>query len=430
MKLMILGDSPTKETGFARVVRRLLEAWLEAGVFEEIHIWGIGYWGYPHPYPPHVKIYPAAGPEDTRWESTANLSRFAKLAEGLKVTHLWMIQDVWGLHALAVFVMRLQRDYGTRTALYFPVDAPLDPSWTEIAGAVEFPVAYTQYGFEQMKQALETPLGDHKMDRRRREAVKRMRVLPHGCEPGFEPVGDIEALHAMRAEMTGGKCRPDDFLMVSVAVHQRRKGLTQTIQVWHALCKLLGEEEGARRRLHLYLHCEPINHTEGSSLPMILQQLGVEAGCHFPPKSYFLNNRPTLSDAKLNLLYNAADLLLSTSLGEGWGLPITEAMAAGTPVAAPAHTSLEEIIGASEGTGYGKRGYLLALAEHPDMVIGDNSRLRYRVDVGKAATQLRFAIQNPEHTGLGVRAASAWIRQPEMAWAFIAEQWLELMEAR
>lgn len=425
MKLLILGDSPTKETGFARVVRRLLEAWLKAGVFEEIHIWGIGYWGYPHAYPPHVKIYPAAGPEDTKWESVGNLQRFATLAEGIKPTHLWMIQDVWGLHALAVFVLRMRRDFGMRTALYFPVDAPLDPAWTEIVGAVEFPVAYTEYGWNEMKVALETPLGDQKMDKRRREAVKRMRVLPHGCEPDFFPVTDVAATLAMRHEMTGGKCRPQDFLIVNVSVHQRRKGLTQTIQVWNRLRELA---EADSRRFHLYLHCEPINHAEGSSLPMVLQQLGIEDGCHFPPQSYFLNHRPALGDGKLNLLYNSADLLLSTSLGEGWGLPVTEAMAAGTLVAAPAHSSLNEILGRREGTCWGKRGVLLPLADHPDMVIGDNSRLRHRVDVEKAAAQIWFAFQNPEDKAERVREGIEWITRPGRQWSYIARQWLELME--
>lgn len=422
--LMILGDSPTKETGFARVVRRLLECWLAADVFDEIHVWGIGYWGYPHSYPEHVRLYPACGPEDTKWESTANLSRFAKLAEMVKPSHIWMIQDVWGLHALAVFLIRMRSDYGTRVTLYFPVDAPLDPAWTEIVGAVDHPVAYTEYGRQEMTVALQSPLGDRKMDVRRRDAVKRLRVIPHGSDPCFLPVNDYDTMRGMRAEMTRGKCRPEDLLIVAVAVHQRRKGLTQTIQVWHRLCELLKD---LGRRIHLYLHCEPINRGEGSSLPMVLQQLGVEAGCHFPPESYFVNGRPTLSDEKLNLLYNCADLFLSTSLGEGWGLPVTEAMAAGTPVAVPDHTSLVEIVGRDRFP-HGERGTLLPLLDQPDMVIGDNSRLRYRVDVDGAATQLRFAIENPEHTSTRLRAALEWVRRPEMQWDFIARQWLELME--
>lgn len=416
--LVILGDSPTKETGFARVVRKLLEHWLEARVFDQILIWGVGYWGMPHSYPAHVKIFPAAGPEDGRWESLANLQRFAGLLTSAKPTHLWMLQDVWGLHSLALLVKRMQEG-GTRTACYFPVDAQLDPTWTDILGAVEFPVAYTEYGKSQATRALGVPNGDNKMDRLRREAIKRLRVIPHGVDECFTPLPGTR--DDMRAELTGGEIGPGDTLLINVAVHQRRKGLTQTIQLYHALRE-------QHPKLRLYLHCEPVNQSEGSSLPMVLRQLGIKKGVHFPPQSYFVHGRPTLADEKLNRLYNAADLFVSTSLGEGWGLPVTEAMGAGCPVAAPAHTSLLEIIGYGESTIYGDRGILLPLCPHPDMVIGDNSRLRHRVDVEGAAANIDYALRSPEVTSKRRRCAFEWVRRPEMQWGNIARRWLELFE--
>jgi glycosyltransferase involved in cell wall biosynthesis len=46
---------------------------------------------------------------------------------------------------------------------------------------------------------------------------------------------------------------------------------------------------------------------------------------------------------------------LSTSLGEGWGLGVTEALAAGLPVAVPRHTSCLEIQNGLEQRGMGDR---------------------------------------------------------------------------
>ncbi|SDU93392.1 glycosyltransferase family 4 protein [Pseudomonas sihuiensis] len=57
---------------------------------------------------------------------------------------------------------------------------------------------------------------------------------------------------------------------------------------------------------------------------------------------------PTLGDAELQGLYGAAERLWHPSYAEGFGLPVIEAMAVGTPVAVASGTSLDEIV--PEGT--------------------------------------------------------------------------------
>ena len=52
-----------------------------------------------------------------------------------------------------------------------------------------------------------------------------------------------------------------------------------------------------------------------------------------------------VSDDNLTCFYSGADLYVSASLYEGFGLPLLEAMACGTPVVALKTPSLEEIIG-------------------------------------------------------------------------------------
>lgn len=52
-----------------------------------------------------------------------------------------------------------------------------------------------------------------------------------------------------------------------------------------------------------------------------------------------------VSDEELVLLYNAASLFVFPSLYEGFGLPLLEAMACGTPVVAANNSSIPEIVG-------------------------------------------------------------------------------------
>ena len=54
---------------------------------------------------------------------------------------------------------------------------------------------------------------------------------------------------------------------------------------------------------------------------------------------------PRVSDEELVLLYNLANLFIMPSLYEGFGLPVLEAMACGTPVICSNRTSLPEVAG-------------------------------------------------------------------------------------
>lgn len=63
---------------------------------------------------------------------------------------------------------------------------------------------------------------------------------------------------------------------------------------------------------------------------------------------YVLNGRFT--EAEMARIYNSCDAYVSTSRGEGWNLPMTEAAACGLPVVAPRHTAHLEF--ASDGNAW------------------------------------------------------------------------------
>ena len=250
--------------------------------------------------------------------------------------------------------------------------------------------------------------------------IERMRVIPHGVEAVFRPL-TIKEKESVRKEAFRDRVKPNDFLIVNVNTNQRRKGVAQSLQVLRHLVDIRAAELRDKGETHLpqfrmYLHMPAENTEEQISMPLVARQLGLKEGTDiFYGRENFHMGRPKLTDEALNQVYNMADLYLTTSLGEGWGLGVTEAMAAGVVVAAPGHTSLAELLDD------GNRGIVLPIGQ-ADVVSGDNSRLRPRVDAVEAALAIIEWIEGCGKEDQRKRA-SDWVST--LGWDFIANELLE-----
>lgn len=117
----------------------------------------------------------------------------------------------------------------------------------------------------------------------------------------------------------------------------------------------------SRRILHVG-HCGPYKNVEGilRALPRATRLLGepvqfVKAGGPFTAAQRTLIGTLGIGDHVVHLgpvpddrlpqIYREADLLVMPSLHEGFGLPVLEAMASGTPVLAANRGSLPEVVG-------------------------------------------------------------------------------------
>jgi len=60
----------------------------------------------------------------------------------------------------------------------------------------------------------------------------------------------------------------------------------------------------------------------------------------------------SIEDEKLAELYAIADVYVSASFGEGFGLPILESLATGTPVIAPSNSSQVELVSGGKYEGH------------------------------------------------------------------------------
>ncbi len=122
---------------------------------------------------------------------------------------------------------------------------------------------------------------------------------------------------------------------------------------------------------------------------------------HPSPPVGILYNRP-LSVSQLAELYQSADCFISTSRGEGWGMPILEAMACGVPAIATAWSAPTTFVSATNGYPLPIRGLVPAT--------GDDRYVRgarWSAPDGDALVELlRHVATNPtERRAKGAQAA-------------------------
>lgn len=158
--------------------------------------------------------------------------------------------------------------------------------------------------------------------------------IPHGIETDvFKPID------RMQARITTG-LPADAFIVGMVAANKgypSRKAFTQQIEAFTEFKK-------KRSDAVLYIHAGKSEHGENSgiNLPEFIAFCGLEIGKDvFFPDQY--QNLIGFPDDWMNALYNSFDVLLSVSMGEGFGIPIVEAQSAGCPVIVGGWTSMDEL---------------------------------------------------------------------------------------
>ncbi|MBI4661490.1 MAG: hypothetical protein HY735_21930 [Verrucomicrobia bacterium] len=304
--------------------------------FERIDVWAIGYSGFPGSpgtvgenlwqNPPFV-LYPATYGNEP-WYHAQRLQALLNLILGGDYTQLWIVQDHFLLtrHHFAECLEEPCRRKNIKSFYYCPVDASMNPDWTRIVECVDVPVAYTEYG----RQELVRHVGAL-------PCSPQIRVIPHGVDTAIYRSVSREERAKLRIERTDGWLREDDLLLINVNANQRRKDPVRCLEILAAV------HRAEHKRFKLLMHT-PAKSADQVSLDSAAQQLGLTRGREWDHTGeLFASGDGALAETDVNLLYNIEDFHLTTTLGEGWGLGITEALAAGLTVLAPDHTACREI---------------------------------------------------------------------------------------
>ena len=113
-----------------------------------------------------------------------------------------------------------------------------------------------------------------------------------------------------------------------------RKAFQVQLRAWAAFAK---DKPGAR----LYIHTEPSNMWGGLDLPELCRNLGILDKVLFPDRYKNFLGMPA---DYMALMYNAADVYLGATMSEGFGIPIVEAQACGTPVIVTDFSAMPELV--------------------------------------------------------------------------------------
>ncbi|MHA3771310.1 glycosyltransferase family 4 protein [Verrucomicrobiota bacterium sgz303538] len=158
---------------------------------------------------------------------------------------------------------------------------------------------------------------------KQRIAADRLRTVYHGCRPSFRPFNKSDAQE--QVARTYGLTNP---YLITVGRIEPRKNPIRLLQAYDVFRRQVPDAPK--------LAFVGMKTWSGREFDSTIDRLGLRD---------FVIQLGHVPDADLPLLYSAAEFAVFTSLWEGFGLPVLEAFATGTPLVTSRTTSLPEIAG-------------------------------------------------------------------------------------
>jgi len=365
-------------TGFARVNHSIINN-LPEGKYEVHHL-AINYRGDPYPDAESL-MYPAIAGGDIY-----GLNRIPGLLKKVKPDLVFILNDTWVLPNYLQIIPENQK-----VVTYFPVDAgPLEAEWCKTIVERTTPVAYTTFGRQELLRQVDTDAD--------------VRIIPHGIDTKkFFPIDMLEA----RGQLEG--IAPESFVVLNSNRNQPRKRIDLTIK---GFAKFAQDKP---QKVMLYLHMGRVD--AGWDVIKLCERLGILHKLLLTSLDLSPNNYVT--DEKLNIIYNCADVGLNTSAGEGWGLGSMEMAVCRKAQILPDCSANTELYG-------GGRGYLMPISHHDTypMIMTEGAI----VSVDAVAEALEYYYQTPQVREADAQAIYDYFTQPGFKWSLVAQQWDKLFD--
>jgi glycosyltransferase involved in cell wall biosynthesis len=395
VKLIAIGFN-TAGTGLTRVMHAIMR---RLAGRHEIHYLGIGYSGETI-RDRGLTIYPT----NPKGGDVFAAFQAKKLIEEINPDLIFILHDIW----MYEYYLRIFGPYRDRLkiACYIPLDGKIinEEDAAPLKGA-DSVVVYTEFARAQFADAF----------RRLREKQSdvefpEITVIPHGVDLGsfypypqlmeasFASAGRVDAKHKVFGELQDAG---ESFVVLNASRPDKRKRVDLTIA---GFAKFAADKPS---NVRLCLHHAIMGEPEVEQTNSLIRQFNLEQRVYFNPLAGGI-----VGDRELNLLYNACDAGINTSMGEGWGLVSFEHGAAGAAQIVPDHTACGEI--------WRERGELIPPSNYykPEFSVLEMGE----VSAAGVAQALENLYRDPLRRQQLAQAAFEETHNPRYNWDFIAEQ--------
>jgi glycosyltransferase involved in cell wall biosynthesis len=317
MRILWASNAPFSPTGYgvqtAQVVERMRRDGHEVAVACNFGLQGSDTeWN-------GVKLYPGGV---TQYSDDILHAHSQHWASGSKLPSIVMpLFDVWALTNPSI-------DQIPRIAPWVPIDhQPSPPAVTKwLRKPNVMPVAMSKFGADMMS-----------VDKLEHE------YAPHAFD------GTVFKPTPFFSDAQGRKLRGRDLMGIEdhdafvVMMNSANKGKTPPRKAWGENLLAFAVFAEKRPDAILYLHTDESAALGGLNLHALIRACGIkEEQVRFVNQYLYRMNMP---QEALAGIYTDADVLLATSAGEGFGVPVIEAQACGTPVIVSAWTAQPELVG-------------------------------------------------------------------------------------
>lgn len=336
-----MADSPTLHTGFGRVIK---EIWVPLHLTGKYEIECVGFFHLDKeeeiPFPIHSTSKDDANrriPEDRFGKNS-----FSGFIDQFKPDLVWTCADLWMIEYIADCKKRNLYEWMG----YFPIDGePISKTWVPIIENMDYAVTFGKYGVNVIKNKTQNA---------------NLAFIPHGVNSEvFKPIGD-EQRNKVRKRIIGSDL--EKTIIGVIARNQPRKAFDKIFEAFFYLIhgeyiecnqcgkvsvfpyNLLTHEVSELTTCRKCLSSDCPHGVPRDDLILYLHGAVIDCGWYLTDlqNDYNLQGKIRvnneikigvgLSEEELNEIYNACDIFTLPTRGEGFGLPILEAMSAGVPI--------------------------------------------------------------------------------------------------
>jgi D-inositol-3-phosphate glycosyltransferase len=399
LKIITIGFN-TYGTGLTRVMHNIMRRLADR---HEIHYLGIGYSGEPV-----VDRGLTIHPTNPKGGDVFAAFQAKRMIEEIDPALVFILHDIWCFpHYLKILGPYRDR---LKIVCYIPLDGKIinEEDAASLEGADRV-VVYTQFARGEFEGAF-----DRLREKRGNGEFPSIDVIPHGVDrKGFHPFPQLlqasfassARTEAKRKVFAGLQDPENSFIVLNASRPDKRKRVDLTIAGFARFAA------GKPANVRLCLHHAIMGEAEKEQIGSLVERFELKDRVVLNPLGGGI-----VDDDTLNLLYNACDVGINTSMGEGWGLVSFEHGAAGAAQIVPRHSACAEI--------WRGRGEMMQPARRyvPEFSVLEMGE----VSAEGVAEALDNLYRDPQRRQQLAQAACQAALNPDYTWDAIAERFDDL----